>query len=307
MLDPQARAIIDLVDSMGVMDLGPDTDPVALRAQTDIEMRSDVVLPRVEDRTIPGPASDIPIRIYWPDAATPRPVVVFFHGGGFVIGGLGTHDDLCRRIAAAVECIVVAVDYRLAPEHPFPAAYDDVTAATEWVGEHAAEFGGDPQRLAVAGDSAGGNLAAATAIWARESLGDRLRFQLLVYPAAEHTTVQPSMVENAEGYLLTKASVEWFRDQYLPDPADWDDWRASPLNAPDLAGLAPALVITAGYDPLRDGGREYADTLRAAGNDVEYRNYETMFHGFFTMLAQIDVAQAAFDEAATTMREALGT
>jgi acetyl esterase len=260
----------------------------------------------VEDRAIPGPHGDIPVRIYRPEGDAPKPTIVYYHGGGWVIGSIESHDGTCRGLADAVDALVVSVDYRLAPEHPFPAPVEDAFAALEWVAEHASELGGDPARIAVAGDSAGGNLSAVTAILARDAGGPELCFQLLVYPVTDHGCDRPSMTENAEGYFLTAQAMDWFFHHYLGDSAHGADPRVSPLRASDLSGLPPAFVITAEYDPLRDQGMAYAEALAAAGVPVEAQVYEGMFHGFFAMTAMIDGAKVAFDDGVAALRTAFG-
>jgi len=254
------------------------------------------------DRTIPGPAGDIPVRVYTPaGGGGPRPLVVFYHGGGWVIGGLDSHDPVCRDLAAGTGAVVLSVDYRLAPEHRFPAAVDDAWAALAWAGQHAADLGADGARLAVAGDSAGGNLAAVMALMARDH-DVALRFQLLVYPATDFTQRRPSVKENGEGYLLTEASLGWFEGHYAPDRTDW---RASPMLAGDHRGVAPALVMTCEYDPLRDEGQDYAAVLEKAGVEVSARCYEGMIHGAFSMTAAVPAARALVDDACAALRQAL--
>lgn len=303
-LDAQAQVVVDFIESTTLMTLEEDTDPVTLRAQTSFAFPSPVELPGIEDLAIPGPAGEIPVRVYRPDVAGTHPVVVFFHGGGFVMGGLDTHDDLCRRITAGTPCIVVSVDYRLAPEHPFPAGVDDCVAAVQWAADHAAEFDGDPTRLAVAGDSAGGNLAAVVTQIARDAGGPPIAYQLLIYPIVTHTFDQPSIDENRVGMLLTVDAMEWFRRHYVPDPATWTDPRNSPLCARDFAGLPAAHILTAECDPLRDQGRLYAESLRAAGVDVEYREHAGQFHGFLLMFDAIDAAGPALADALAGLRTA---
>ncbi|HIG00948.1 MAG TPA: alpha/beta hydrolase, partial [Myxococcales bacterium] len=222
--------------------------------------------------------------------------------GGFVIGDLDTHDGTCRELAVGAECLVVSVDYRLAPEHPFPAAPEDCYAATAWLAEHCAELGGDPARLAVGGDSAGGNLAAAVALMARERGGPPLAHQLLIYPVTDYGFDTASYRENAEGYMLTRPLMEWFWNHYLADPAQGDNELASPLRAASLAQLPPATVITAEFDPLRDEGEAYAQRLSEAGVKTEMTRYDGVFHGFFGMGAAIDKAKQAVDEACTALR-----
>jgi acetyl esterase len=233
------------------------------------------------------------------------PALVFFHGGGFVICNLDTHDGPCRSIANAAGCIVVSVDYRLAPEHPYPAAAEDCHAATEWVAKNGAEFGIDTSRIAIGGDSAGGNLAAVVALMARDRGAPSLRFQLLIYPVTDYAFETDSYRENAEGYLLTRDMMRWFWNLYVPDASKAAEPYASPLRAADLSGLPPALCITAEYDPLRDEGEAYAARLREAGVAATTSRYDGLFHGFFGMSAQIDRARDAVAEATAALRAAL--
>jgi acetyl esterase len=306
-LDPQAKIIIDLVESTSAFELTSETPPQRVRELfASFVVPSQVACATVEDCTIPGPAGEIPVRIYRPAGDAPKPVIVYYHGGGWVIGGLDTHDGTCRLLATSVDAVVVSVDYRLAPEHVFPAAVDDAFTALQWVHAHAAELGGDPGRLAVAGDSAGGNLSAVVAQLARDAGGPPLCFQLLVYPATDYGCDRPSMTENAAGYFLTVDAMNWFFGHYLRGPEDGDDPRVSPLRSDDLAGLPPAFVITAEFDPLRDQGIAYAEAMRAAGVTVNARNYEGMFHGFFGMTEMMDVAKVALDDAAAELRAAFG-
>jgi acetyl esterase len=267
----------------------------------------EIPLAAIEDRTLPGPAGEIPVRVYRPSTEETLPALVFFHGGGWVIGSLESHDPTCRELAQRTGCAVVAVDYRLAPEHRHPAAADDCYAALCGVASRAGELGVDAERLAVGGDSAGGNLAAVTALLARERSGPRLAFQLLVYPVTDADFTRASYEENAEGYLLTRAAMQWFWDHYAPDPGTRAAPTAAPLRAPDLRGLPPALVQTAEFDPLRDEGEAYAARLREAGVPVTVSRYDGMIHGFFAMTALVDGARRAMDEAAAALRGALGT
>jgi acetyl esterase len=257
---------------------------------------------KVEDRSIPGPVGQIPVRIYTPQGSGPFPVLVYFHGGGWVIGNVDTHDPTCRTLANAAGCVVVSVDYRLAPEHKFPAAVDDCYAATQWVAANAAAINGDSGRIAIGGDSAGGNLTAVVAIEARERGGPPLVFQLLVYPVTDYSFSTPSYRDNADGYLLTKDSMVWFWDHYLRSEADGQDYRASPLRASDLTGLPPALVITAEYDPLRDEGEAYAARLQESGVSVTCTRYDGMIHGFYGLTAVVDQARKAVEESVAALR-----
>ena len=306
-LDPQARNLIDLIDQAGGFSLTPDSDPRQLRdLYAAMALPSTVAVDRVEDRTIPGPAGAVPVRVYRPEGAAPKPIVVYYHGGGWVIGSLETHDGGCRAIANAVDAVVVSVDYRLAPEHRFPAPLDDARAALAWVAEHAEEVGGDASRIAVAGDSAGGNLAAVVAQMARDTGGPPICFQLLIYPVTDHEFDSASMHDNAEGYFLTRDAMRWFYSHYLDEPAQGADPRVSPIRADDLAGLPPAFVITAEYDPLRDQGVAYAAAMRDAGTPVKATTYTGMFHGFLSMVEYVDAGKVAFDDAVGALRVAFG-
>jgi acetyl esterase len=261
---------------------------------------------RVENRGVPGPGGDLPLRIYTPGGAGPFPVVVYFHGGGWVFGNPDSHDGTCRSLANAVPAVVVSVDYRLAPEHPWPAAAEDAHAAVSWVAAHAATIGSDPRRLAVAGDSAGGNLAAVVAQMARDRGGPALRHQALVYPVIDATFDTPSYRDNANGYFLTRDMMMWFWDHYAPGPVARAHAYASPWRATTLNGLPPALVLTAEFDPLRDEGEAYAARLREAGVPVQLRRYDGMIHGFFSMASVFPQAKQAVAEAAEALRGSFG-
>jgi acetyl esterase len=260
------------------------------------------------DRSIPGPAGDLPVRVYTPDGEGPFGVLVYYHGGGWVIGSLDTHDHLSRAGCLGGGCVVVSVDFRLALEQTFPAAVDDAWAALEWIAEHAAELGGDPERLAVGGDSAGGNLAAVVSQLARERGGPRLALQLLIYPAVDMRQAHPSIDENAEGWVLTKDHMIWFRDHYLPTPvedADLTDPRLSPLLAESHADLPPAWIATAELDPLRDEGEAYGEALRAAGVPADVIRYDGMVHVFFQLHPLLDDGRRAVGEASAAVARAL--
>ncbi len=254
-------------------------------------------LKSVEPLAIPSPHGSIPARIYTPKAprlaAGLAPCLVFFHGGGWVIGDLDSHDVVCRKLADEGQLIVISVDYRLAPEHKFPAAVDDAIAATKWIADNARKLGIDAARLCVGGDSAGGNLAAVVAIAARDGNGPAIAGQVLIYPATDFAMDHPSHADPETSLLLTHTVIKWFRDHYLNGAADVHDWRASPARATTLVGLPPAYVLTAGGDPLRDEGDEYAQRLKEAGVAVTWRRFPGQFHGFFTMgklLPQANVA-----------------
>ncbi|MGZ8764114.1 MAG: alpha/beta hydrolase [Acidimicrobiia bacterium] len=306
-MDPQAQVILDLVNASGFGDIS-EMEPTDVRAlMASLSAPSTVHVDRVENRTIPGPAGEIPVRIYGPAAETPLPVLVWYHGGGWVIGSLETHDGICRELVDAAGCIVVSVDYRLAPEHRFPAGLDDAYAAACWVSDHASEIGADPSRVAVGGDSAGGHLAAVTAMLARDRGAPPLVFQLLVYPALEYEFERPSMIENAAGYMLTTEGMRWFYRHTLNDASEGDDPRVSPIRAESLTGLPPAFVITAEFDPLRDQGIAYAEELEAAGVSVTCMTYDGVFHGFFNMQAMLDEAKVAVGDAVVALRDAFGS
>ena len=262
----------------------------------------------VVDRRILAPGGERAIRIYRPRAGMERaPVILFFHGGGWVIGSIATHEGVCRRLAAAADAIVVSLDYRLAPEHPFPAAVEDVLAALAWGKEQAAALGGDPAALFVAGDSAGGNLAAVAALAARDDDSlPALAGQLLFYPAVDLAGDYESRRRFAEGYFLESQTMRWFVDKYIPDPAARADWRASPLRARDHRGLAPAFVLTAGFDPLWSEGQAYARTLKAAGVPVSVSDWPGLIHGFLNMGALVPAAGEALDAAGAWVRQQVG-
>ena len=257
---------------------------------------------RTEDVAIPGPAGEIRIRVTAPAGDGPFPALVYFHGGGWVVGSIATHDALCRAITNAAGVAVVSVDYRLAPEHRFPAAVDDAIAATQWIAANARQLGIDAGRLMVGGDSAGGNLAAVVSLAARDGEGPRIAGQVLIYPATDFAMTHPSHSEPETSILLTHTVIRWFRDHYLNGHADGQDWRASPALAKSLAGLPPAYVLTAGADPLRDEGAEYAERLKDAGVAVTYRSFPGQFHGFFTMGKLLQQANVATSEIATWLK-----
>jgi acetyl esterase len=311
-LDPQVKALLDFIGFNQQAPLETLT-PLEARARTSgalaeaRRMTAPETVHHVHDRKIPGPGGEIPLRIYTPDSSSPLPALIYFHGGGWVIGDLDSHDHLCRALANAVPCTVISVDYRLAPEHKFPAAVDDSYAATEWVAAHAEELGIDPARIAVGGDSAGGNLAAIVSQIARDRCGPNLVFQLLIYPGTDMRMVLPSIDENADGPLLTKAAMNWFVNHYLNSLEDRTNPLASPLLAADLSGLPAALIITAEHDPLRDEGEFYGRSLEAAGVTAEIRRYDGMPHGFFSFMAALDGGRRAFAETTTRLRTALGS
>lgn len=307
-LDPQAEAILQAVRQAGLPEfwqLTPDQarEQYAQRVKR-VEWRTEVH--QVTDRRIEGPGSAIALRIYRPRANQPGerlPALVFYHGGGWVIGDLETHDTLCRLLCTQADCVVIAVDYRLAPEHKFPAAVEDASAALRWVAAHCDELDLDPARIAVGGDSAGANLATVAALLARDAGGPPLAYQLLIYPATAPEPETPSQHKFAEGYLLTRKTMTWFFGQYQRSGRDAQDFRYAPLVCDDLSGLPPALVLVAGYDPLRDEGMDYARRLVEAGNRVQLTNYEGMVHGFILMGGALDAARRAVAECAQALRE----
>ena len=306
-LHPQIQAIVDETLRLNVPE--PHTVPPEEARQV-MRSRAARVDPAraveiVEDRVLPGPGGDLPIRLYRPSGAGPFAGLVYFHGGGWVVGDLDTHDSLCHSLAHESGCSIVSVDYRLAPEHRFPAALDDSYAATEWVAANGAELGIDPSRLAVGGDSAGGNLAAAVALLAQERNGPTLRFQLLIYPVTDHDFDTASYSDNATGYLLSRDAMRAFWDEYVPDKSQRDDPHASPLRATDLSGQPPAFVLTAGYDPLRDEGVAYARRLEEAGVPVTHVEYPDVVHGFIRWPAKVNPTREAQDRVSEALREAL--
>ncbi|MFY9510571.1 MAG: alpha/beta hydrolase [Rubrivivax sp.] len=303
MLDPQARALLDLMVERQVPPthtLSPTEARAYYRERRFFTQPDPPPLPEVRDLRSDG---GVPLRLYRPAAGT-LPLLVYFHGGGWTIGDLDTHDVVCRTLARDSGCAVLAVDYRMGPEHRFPAAVDDCIAALRWARQQAQLLGIDATRMAVGGDSAGGNLAAVIAITERDA-GTPLTFQLLIYPGTDMRCVAPSHSSNGQGYLLTADTIAWFRQQYIPEATAWNDWRASPLLAPDLSRLPPALVLTAGYDPLRDEGLQYADALSAAGTPAQYLCFERQIHGFITMGRVIDEANTALALCAQALRRAL--
>jgi acetyl esterase len=259
----------------------------------------------VMDRTVPGADGPIPIRIYTPEGEGPFGILVNYHGGGWVIGDLDTADGVCRSLCTAANCIVVSVDYRLAPEHPYPAAVEDAWSALKWVAEHTAELGGSG-RLGVSGESAGGNLAAVVAQRARDEGGPELDLQLLAYPVVDHDFSRPSYQDNAQGYLLETEGMVYFWDQYCPDEARRNEPSASPIRAESLGGLAAALVVTAEFDPLRDEGQAYAEAISAAGGEAELICFDGLIHDFLATAEVFQCSGAAFEQVVARLRAALG-
>lgn len=308
---PQIAAALEALAKANLPPL-ETLSPADARAQMDamVEARGGVpaAIDRAEGRTAPGPDGDIPLRVYWPKAegaSGALGTLLYFHGGGHVIGNLDSHDVICRNLAAGADAIVVSVDYRMGPEHRFPAAVEDCWAALEWLQENVTALGGDPARIAVGGDSAGGNLAAVVALMARDAGGPDLSLQLLIYPVTDYGLSGESYDRYGAGYgVLTKAAMAWFQGHYLSTPAMAADWRASPIRAASLGGVAPALIVAAECDVLHDDGARYAEALAAAGVTAEYTLYPGMIHGFFGMAPDVDDAAAAQQQATEALKRA---
>jgi acetyl esterase len=302
-LDAQAKGLLDQLSAQGVPDFADMTVESArgfMSAFLDLEGPAEPVA-EVRDALVPGrDGNAIPVRIYRPHDAGSRPVIVYFHGGGWVLGDIEVADKPCRQLANVTDCVVVSVDYRLAPEAKAPAAAEDCYAATVWAATHADELGGDPTRLAVAGDSAGGNLAAVVALMARDRGTPALAMQLLIYPI---TDVDRAREANGTGFLLTRRAMDWFEGHYLAGADDLDNPYVAPLRAKELGGVAPAAVVTAGYCPLRGEGEEYAERLRAAGVPVWHLENPSMIHGFLWMSGVVDHAGSAYQQLGALVRE----
>jgi acetyl esterase len=309
-LDPQVAAVLENIRLAG----NPEYWQMSPAQARDWHNRKSGILDvapepvhAVDDRIVPADEAAVPVRIYTPRPSnSPLPVLVWLHGGGHVVGSLTSYDALCRKLALSADCIVVSVDYRLAPEHKFPAGVIDSFAALEWVGRHAADFGGDPGRIAIGGDSAGGNLAAVCAILARDAGGPSLVFQLLVYPRTAPDEDSPSHHALAEGYMLTRKVILWFHGHYRSSDSDRQDFRYAPLIASDLSQLPPTLIVVGEYDPLRDDGIAYAARLRDAGNEVELADYAGMVHPFFSMGGAVDAGRRAMVQATDALRRIFG-
>jgi acetyl esterase len=308
-LDPQCKAVLDGMAAAG----GPPLEaltPAEARARRAAAAEAMAALSgpvvemwKVQDRICPGPAGDIPVRVYWPKNEEGLPILLYFHGGGWVLGDLNSWDRTCRHVAAAGQCVLISVDYRLAPEHKFPAAVEDAYAALEWASETADSLGGDAKRIAVGGDSAGGNLATVICMMARDHKGPKVAFQLLIYPVTDHADDRQSMAEFGEGHFLTRAGMQWFWGHYLRVASDGESPLASPILG-ELAGLPPALVITAECDPIRDQGEAYAARLQAAGVEASVLRYEGAIHVFFNLPGAIDAANQAIADAGAALRKA---
>ena len=307
-LDPQCQALVDAAALSGsAFDTNePRLARRAYDAGTLVYRHATPLLASVANLVFAGPTDNLKVRVYRPrDTTAPSPALVYFHGGGWEVGNLESHDHLCRYLAAQAGVVVIAVDYRLAPEHKFPAAFEDCLAAVRWVAASAEALAIDARRMAVGGDSAGGSLAAAAALAVRDEGWPMLRLQLLLYPSTDFTADTASMRDNGSGYLLTRAAMEQFVDWYLPSRIARTDPRTSPQLAPDHSGLAPAFIASAEFDPLRDEAHVYADTLEHAGVVVERHCYAGMVHGFMRMGGKVDRALTALDDAAAALRRAL--
>ena len=308
-LHPQLRAMLERIAEAGYPDQTTVAVAEARRITVDRAERfygAPEPVDRVEPLTVDGAAGPLRARLYAVDSAAPLPIAVYFHGGGWVLGDVDSHDKGVRAITAAARCLSVSVDYRRAPEHPFPAAAEDCFAALRWVAANAARLGGDPERIAVAGDSAGGNLAAVSALTARDSGGPALAFQLLIYPVVDSDLDGGTYATLGRAPVLDRARMAYFWDSYVPDPAQRSDWRCAPLRAATHAGLPPALVIGAGVDPLFGEGAAYAEALRAAGVEAEHLAFPRMTHAFFQAPGILDDARAAVDAAGAALRRAFG-
>ena len=306
-IDAQMQAILDVAAKSGGKPFHA-MNPVEARQAAETMFRgTPKEVAKVTNLKIPGPASEIPLRVYTPSGSGPFGCLVFFHGGGWVIGSLETHDVLCRELTAGAGVVTVSVDYRLGPEHRFPAAPDDCYAATKCALDNAKSINADPNRIAVGGDSAGGNLAAVVSQMARDRGGPRIAFQLLIYPATDCANETPSQREFAQdGYILSRADMDWFYGHYLRSAADRTNPYACPGTAPNLANLPPAFVLTAAIDPLRDEGEAYGAKLRAAGVKVNVKRYEGVCHGFVSMAAMVDVGKQAIADCCAELRTAIG-
>lgn len=305
-LHPQVSGFLQQLAAMGAKpfsSMTPVESRTAFSALSSSLPRSSAKIANSADRKIPGPGGEIPLRVYTPEGKGPFPALVYFHGGGFVFGSLDDYDHICREICGSVGCVVVSVDYRLAPEHKFPAAPDDCFAATKWVAANAGSIGVDASRIAVGGDSAGGNLTAVVAQMARDQKGPKLVAQMMVYPVTQAGEPTKSMIENAEGYLLTKADMEYFFHHYVRSAADAQDPRCAPMLTKDLSGLPPAWVVTCEFDPLRDEGEAYAAALAKAGVPVASRRIDGTIHATWNFFTVLDLGRGMMDEATRWLRE----
>jgi acetyl esterase len=309
-LDPQMKALLDQLTASGGKPFhagSPHEARAGINALIGLVAGPPEKVERVEDRKIPGPGGQIPIRIYTPAGAAPIGALVYFHGGGWVVGDIASHDVLCRSLANGSGCLTISVDYRLAPEHKFPAAAEDSYAATKWVADNAAALAVDPTRIAVGGDSAGGNLAAVVSQMARDRGGPQIKFQLLIYPATDWAHEYASQREFTEdGYILSRADMVWFYGHYMNSDADRTNPYLSPGCAKNLAGLPSAFVTTCAVDPLRDEGEAYAEALKKAGVTVKSKRYPGVCHGFMMMPGVVDAAKAGIADCCAELRNAIG-
>ena len=306
-LDPQAKALLDSAEQSGA---SPFNAYPAAEARAIYDQASELVKGTppnpfsIEELSIPGLAGNIPIWIYRPNDSESLPLLIYFHGGGYTIGSLKSHDNVCRALCVKSGCIVASVDYRLAPENKYPAAVEDAWSATKWLSQNTESIGVDIKKIAVGGDSAGGNLAAVVSLLAKESGSPQIAFQLLIYPCTDMTCSFDSHKTFGKGYRLTNELITWFYNHYFSADDDIKHWKASPLNADDLSGLPPALVISAGFDTLQDENRAYAEKLMQAGITVKHSHYEGMIHGFITMPGALDKAKEATNECAAELKRA---
>ena len=306
-LDPQAQAVIDQVNALGLPPVW-EVSPQQARINAASRPRpAGPAVAAVENLSIPGPDGAVPIRVYTPAGPGPFPILVWFHGGGWVLGDLESADPTARHLCHGANCVVLSVDYRLAPETKFPGPAEDCYAATVWAAQNAANLNADPSRIAVGGDSAGGNLAAAVSLMAADRRGPDLAHQLLVYPVTDRNYQTASYIDNAQGYMLARDAMQWYWDAYLADESDAANPYAAPMQAPSLAGQPPALIITAEYDPLRDEGEAYGSRLQAAGVATTITRYHGMIHGFFGMVGVMDQSRDAVNQAAAALQAAFAS
>ncbi len=306
-VDNDTQAVLDMLKKLGA----PEFSALSVEQARTMSLAPPPAVPtavhRIENRTVPGSQCTIPIRIYHPEpSSATRGALVYFHGGGWVIGNLDSHDETCRRLCVGSGSMVISVGYRLAPETRYPGAMIDCYDVTAWAAREAKSLGLDPERIAVGGDSAGGNLAAAVALKARDQRGPSICFQLLVYPVTDASFTTGSYSANATGYLLTRSAMQWFWDHYVPTAAERKEAYAAPAQTKDLKGLPPALVLTAEFDPLRDEGEAYARSMQAAGVQVTHTRYDGVVHGFFGMHATVAKAGLATAQAANALKQHLG-
>ena len=303
-IDPQAQAYMDEVAAAGMPSWNQSLMPATARQYLNTVISPGPEVAKLEDRLIPGPGGDIPVRIYTPPGSGPFPLLVYFHGGGWVIGNIDLADGTCRRLAIGAGCVVVNVEYRLAPENKFPAGPEDCYAATNWVARNASSINGDGSRIATGGDSAGGNLSAVISLMARDRGGPPLVLQVLLYPVVERNFSTRSYEENADGYMLTRDEMIWFWESYLRDESEASNPYVAPIQAKDLSGLPPALVITVEFDPLRDEGEAYAQRLKEAGVPTTCTRYDGMIHGFLRRTSYMDKGIEATAQVCAALKDA---